>query len=256
MKKKTLNSKSPSLKDRVVDQYRDKDKQVRTSARAYKRQYVEKHVIEAEVAAQRNDMRTVYQITRKLRGDRGENQNHTVESKDGSTITEEKTKLDRWREHFQQLLNQCDPPTLAYISEAEQDMDIELLPITIPDVKEAIKKLKNGKALGGDNVYAKMLKSEEHKMPQLRQHILLDVRDNVVISGAWKKGTIIKLPKKGKQSEGEERHHTTVHHQQGFLSQQSPTHLNSSGETTTPRTSRLQDRKITHRPHLSPPPDP
>ena len=63
-------------------------------------------------------MKTVYQIIRNLRGDRGQNQDLIVKVKDGSTITEEKAKQERWREHFQQLLNQCDPPTLAEISKA------------------------------------------------------------------------------------------------------------------------------------------
>ena len=66
-------------------------------------------------------MKTIYQITRKLRGDRGQKQDLTVKAKDGSTISEEKAKLDRWREQIQQLRNRCDPPTLADISEDEQE---------------------------------------------------------------------------------------------------------------------------------------
>ena len=50
------------------------------------------------------------QITRKLHGERGHNRDLTVITKDGSKITEENAKLARWREHFQQLFNQCDLP--------------------------------------------------------------------------------------------------------------------------------------------------
>ena len=82
-------------------------------------------------------------------------------AKDGSAITEEKARLERWREHFQQLLNRCDPSTLADICEAEQDLDIELEPITVQEVRDAIKRLKNGKEPGEANVYAEMLKAEE-----------------------------------------------------------------------------------------------
>ena len=98
LKKKTLDSKSPSLNtERTIAQYREKDKQVKTSVRRNKRQYVERLATEAEAAAEPKDMKTVYQITRKLRGDRGQNQDLTVKAKDGSAITEEKTKLERWR---------------------------------------------------------------------------------------------------------------------------------------------------------------
>ena len=89
----------------------------------------------------------------------------------------------------------CDSPTLADNSEAEQDMDIELGPITIQEVKEAIKKLKNGKAPGDDNVHADMLKTEQ-ETPQLLQRIPKGIWDKEVIPDAWKRSTIIKLPKK------------------------------------------------------------
>ena len=53
--------------------------------------------MEAEAAANRKDMKTVYHVTRKLRGDRGQNQDLTVKANGGSTITEEKAKVERWR---------------------------------------------------------------------------------------------------------------------------------------------------------------
>ena len=106
----------------------------------------------------------------------------------------------RWRQHFQQLLNRCGPPTLADISEAAQDLDIELWPITVLEAKDSIKKLMNGEAPGDDDVYAEMLKAKEQEMPQLLQHILQDVWNNEVIPVAWVWGTIIKLPKEGNLS--------------------------------------------------------
>ena len=106
-----------------------------------------------DAAAEQKDIKAVYQITRKLHGDRGQNQDLTVKGIDSSTITE-KRQSQRDGEHFQQLLSRCDLPTLADICEAEQDLDIELGSITVQEVEDAIKKLMNGKAQGDDNVYA------------------------------------------------------------------------------------------------------
>ena len=77
-------------------------------------------------------------------------------------------------------------PTLADISEAEQDLDNEVWPITVQEVIDRVP--------CDDNAYAEMLKSEEQKIPQFLRHILQDVMDNEVILDAWKRGTIIKLP--------------------------------------------------------------
>lgn len=48
------------------------------------------------------DMKTVYQITKKLRGDHGPNQDLPVKAEDGSAITEEKAKLERWKRTFRE----------------------------------------------------------------------------------------------------------------------------------------------------------
>ena len=190
LKRKALDSKSPNLQERAVAQYWEKDKQVRTSARRDKRLYVERLAAEAEAAAERKDMKTVYLITRKLCVDRGQNQYLTL-----------KAKLERWWKLFQQPLNRYDQPSLTDICVAEQDLDIELGPITVQEAKDAIKKLKYGKEPDNDNVCVEMLKAEEQEMPQLLQNILRDVWDNEVIPDAWKRGTIIKLSKKGNLSE-------------------------------------------------------
>ena len=50
---------------------------------------MERLATEAEATAEQKDMKTVYQIAWKLRGDRGQNQDLTVKAKDGSIITEE-----------------------------------------------------------------------------------------------------------------------------------------------------------------------
>ena len=119
---------------------------------------------ETEAAAERMDVLTVYQITWKLRGERTEPRPQC--KMDGrSTITEEQEKIERLREHFQQLLNRCDPPTIADIIEAEQELDIELGPIIVQEAKDAITKLKNGETPRDDNVYADMLNAEEVEMP-------------------------------------------------------------------------------------------
>ena len=89
--------------------------------------------------------------------------------------------------------------TLLHLQTLVRQNNTRTSNITVKEVKDANKKMKNGKAPGEDNVHAEMLKAEQ-EMPQLLQHILQDVWDNEVIPDAWKRKTIIKLSKKGNLS--------------------------------------------------------
>ena len=112
-------------------------------------------------------MKSLYLITKKLKGDTGPNQNLPLKDADGKIITVEKEKIERWKEHFQQVLNRADPPRLADIPEAADDLEINLDQITEAEVREAIKAQKNEKAPGSDSVCAEMLKADEQETPRI-----------------------------------------------------------------------------------------
>ena len=89
------------------------------------------------------------------------------------------------------------PLDLANITEAKEDLDINLDPITIDEVIAAIRKLKNNKAPVEDGVCAEMLKAEENVTPKILHKIFQDIWETEDIPQSWKKGLIVKLPKKG-----------------------------------------------------------
>ena len=197
VKKKLLDAKSPRLKERIGAEYRNKDKDVKNAARQDRRQYIEGLATEAEHAAEQQDMKTVYQITKKLKGDFGQQCELPVKAEDGRTISNEDEKLKRWKEHFQKILNRPNPPELADIPEAADDLDINLGDITLSEVKDAIKMLKNNKAPGEDQVCAEMLKAEDQELPVILLEILQKIWNSEEIPDDWNTGIIIKLPKKG-----------------------------------------------------------
>lgn len=71
--------------------------------RSYRDKLAEKTQRAAEI------MKTVHQITKKLKGDHGPNQDLPGKAEDSSGITEERAKLERWRELFEKILNRPDP---------------------------------------------------------------------------------------------------------------------------------------------------
>ena len=112
LKIKMLSTKSTRLQQQVQKAYKGKDEEVKKSARNDKRAYVEGLAAEAESAAARGELITVYKITKRLCG------NYTthsapVKGKDGSIITTEREQADRWVEYLCEVLNhpQPDEPT-------------------------------------------------------------------------------------------------------------------------------------------------
>ena len=66
--------------------------------------------MEAEAAAGRQDTRTLYRITSKLKGgDR--NPEPPVKDSEGKTINSEADKIKRWKEHFESILNRKNQDT-------------------------------------------------------------------------------------------------------------------------------------------------
>lgn len=75
---------------------------------------------EAEKAASEQRMGDIYQITKKLCGQKI-NACMSVRDKQGTLITSENEQEKRWKEHFEEVLNRPDPNSTADIPEAETD---------------------------------------------------------------------------------------------------------------------------------------
>ena len=67
-------------------------------------------------------------------------------------------QLKEWRNHFETVLNRpppVDPPPV----QAAQPLNVNTAPISIHEIKTALKNLKNGKTTGADNIPPEALKA-------------------------------------------------------------------------------------------------
>ena len=157
-KEKINNTRSERLKEKHRSFYSELNKQVKRVTRADKKDYIEKLADEAFEAAGRNDL-TLCKINKQLNNG-FKNCDVPVKNKDGMVIEKEAEKLQRWKEHFESVLNRPDPPHLADIQPADTDLDICTDPPSLEEVTAAIKAMKSGKAPGADGVTAEMLKPD------------------------------------------------------------------------------------------------
>ena len=76
----------------------------------------------------------------------------------GNKITSEQDKVDRWKEHFQTVLN-CEEPLITndWNGVTQNECVINTEPITWQEVESVIKNLKNNKSPGEDIIASEML---------------------------------------------------------------------------------------------------
>ena len=135
--KQKINSMKPErVKDQLKRSYTQTDREVKRLANVDKKAYVERLADEAEEAARRQDLKTLYRITKTL------NNNVLVKNKEDNIIFSEADKIPLWKEHFQTIQNRPEPCVIADIPAAREDLDINIDAPTLEEVKASIKEMK------------------------------------------------------------------------------------------------------------------
>ncbi|CAH1244317.1 Hypp7258 [Branchiostoma lanceolatum] len=158
---------------------------------------MERQAEEDEQASARNDIRTVYQITKKV-ADSTKASSGPIKANEGSLLSREDDKLNRWAEYFEEVLNRLSPTSAAVTSDPQQSLYINTGYFTEEESRNAIEVLKNNKSPGmEDGITAEMLNGGEYTVKWMCQ-----LRNQVWNSGEvpddWKTGAVVCIPKKGK----------------------------------------------------------
>ena len=201
-KEKLNNSKTRAAKQAASVQYSKANREVKNSARRDKRAFVENLAQEAEEAAQKRNLKTLYDTT-KLLAKKQNKATRPVKDKEGKTLTTAEGQMKRWVEHFKNLLNQEPPTDQSDIPPAEEPLNISCERPTKTEIKNAIKQMKNNKAPGPDDIPAEALKADIETSTDMLYELCGKIWEDDEIPNDWKAGHIIKLPKKGDLSKCE-----------------------------------------------------
>ncbi|PIK41764.1 endonuclease-reverse transcriptase [Apostichopus japonicus] len=202
IKMKIENAKSIRIKQQLQAEYKAKDKEVKSSMRSDKRKWVDSLAGDAQRAAENGQMKTLYELTKTICNEKPRHATG-VKDKQGNIITDEEGKRTRWKAHFEEILNRDFPtnPVVKISDDIPELETIDTTPVTKAEVKNAIKKLKNGKAGGVDLLTPELLKADIDTTANKLHSIICDIWDQEKIPKDWKKGLIVKLPKKGDLNE-------------------------------------------------------
>jgi hypothetical protein len=133
-----------------------------------------------------------------------------IKDKEGKTIVHEGKQIERWKEFFEGLLNrQVNIEEFEFQEGNQEQTENEIyvednrISTTMPTKAEIIaslKEIKNGKAPGGDNITPEMLKANPNLTAEILYDLLKEIWEKEIIPDDWKKGLLIKIPKKSDMS--------------------------------------------------------
>lgn len=177
-------------------------RQIKHKSKRDKEEWLAKQCGEAESCLRKNDMRGLYTKIKDIGGTVAL-KNSTIKDKDGRIIDDDKRKLERWKEYFNQLYNVNTPVDRTVLDElvATNEDGLEMPDFTEDEVKSAIRTLKKRKAPGIDGIMAELLQAGgEHTVTAL--HCLFQkVHEKEQIPEDWGKAIITPIYKKGDKSD-------------------------------------------------------
>ena len=140
--------------------YRIRKREVQTHLRNMQDTWWKARAAELQCAADRRDFKTFYQGLKAVHGP-VHKASQSIKSKDGVLLTEPSKILDRWAEHFKEVLNQDSDFDMSVLHELPQyNVEPELdAPPSLEEVQKATQQLSSGKAPGDDGISPEIYKS-------------------------------------------------------------------------------------------------
>ena len=146
-------------------------------------------------------MKAVYDATKLLAGEKMRKPD-TVKDKGGNKLTREEDIRNRWKEHFEEVLNRPEPQRKLDIpSINSENSEIETNCPSKVEIKDAINKTRAGQSGPIDGVVPEMLKSDIDTSVDVLHKMFCKVWDEENVPDDWTRGLISKIPKKGDLTE-------------------------------------------------------
>ncbi|KAK9707846.1 hypothetical protein QE152_g27588 [Popillia japonica] len=158
LKIRILHERRTHEKRKLEQLYTQQDKQIKKAVRSDKRNFTEGILREAEKAAAQNDMRTLYNTTRKLAGKKV-TYHRQIRNKEGEILTSDSDILKRWQEYIGELYDDRNQSTIRNQETIYEELGIDVTEPNKIEVENTIKRLKNNKATGPDKIHNEQMKA-------------------------------------------------------------------------------------------------
>ncbi|KAG0716601.1 LINE-1 reverse transcriptase [Chionoecetes opilio] len=142
-----------------------------------------------------NDLRPAYRALKKLRS-KSPSRASAIRTADGRLVSDMDGQMARWAEYFGQLFT-VDPPTeqlhTTGLQAVDADPPIDETAPSLDEVREAVAKLKGGKAADVCNISAELLKAGGEAMIRGLHAVLTAVWQSGTIPPDWKRRLVVPI---------------------------------------------------------------
>lgn len=179
-----------------VEKYRDLRREEKRMHRKKKRAFMEEKYKEIENRRTQREARKFYQLVNDVRRD-FQSRAVTIRKKNGELTCNSVEAMDRWREHFKEMLYGRD-----YLFEEENGGTTEThsqnsdTP-TVSELINTLKKLNMNRAPGPDGIKAELFKADVPELNNELLKIICDVWNREQMPIEWEEGSICTIHKKG-----------------------------------------------------------
>ena len=119
-----------------------------------------------------------------------------IKDKNGEILIGDEDVRGRWREHFEELLNRPDPVN-PISEEIFYGPELELEPPTREETIRAIKRLKNNKSPGKDNIPSEIWKYGGEMIQEKLHDLIITIWNKEITPDQWGERIFVPLHKKG-----------------------------------------------------------
>lgn len=177
------------LKNRNEVQYIELCREIRRKCNKAKEAWLNKECEEMERKGCTN-LNEIFDKVRKLTGKRSNNRSGCIRSETGVMLTEPRGICGRWERYITELFhdNRGEPPHI--------EANIDGPEITKDEIRNAIRKMKKGKALGPDDVPVELFEAMGEEGIKLLHTILNHAYDTGELPDDFLRSVFIALPKK------------------------------------------------------------
>ena len=135
-------------------------------------------------------------------GSKGIKVSEVIEEKDGSLISNQKCRMERWAEHFQSHFSNCQQP--------QPDSHSNTLPVSVWTVSnepptetkfgDAIKRLKLRRAAGPDDLPPVLFKTGSATLIRVITQLFESIWQSESVPESWDESTVIPIFKKDRKT--------------------------------------------------------